>query len=245
MADPIKLHLSRLGVGAVAGLVVAIVKYAGNDVDYATQLLAMDWTHIFAAVITYATIPVVLGAVGGWISTENTVPKIFWFALTAPVILAAAAGAEQHKKQPQYLPEPGKAGWNFEQILPISPAYGAEAFAADKVVTPNSSGANTTNPFSYGFKLFLGQEGPRYRLVVHSVINDKQKAEAVANRLNRDFKLPAPATVGERKPNNPYWPIVLNSWTTYAEAKKLKDDIQGMNFGFDDDDNPYISVEGR
>lgn len=244
MSEPLKIHLSRVGVGAVAGLVVAIVKYAGDDVDYATKLMAMDWARFFAALLTYGTIPVVLGAVGGWISTETTVPKIFWFSLTAPVIIAAAAGA-QHK-EPVSLPPPGKAGWNLEQLLPISPAYGSEAFAADKNVTPNSSGADTTNPFVYGFKLFLGQEGqPRYRLVVHSVLNDKQKAEGIATKLNRDFKLPATATVGERKPNNPYWPIVINGWTTYDEAKKLKDAIQNMDFGFDSDDNPYISVENR
>jgi len=240
MGEPFGLHFSRLGVGAVAGLVVAIVKYAGADVDYATKLLVMDWAHIIASAATYLTIPVVLGAVGGWISNETTVPKIFWVALTAPVILAAAAGSER-AREPQYLPAPGKAGWNFEQLLPISPAYGSEAFAADKSVMPESS----TNPFVYGFKLFLGQEGgARYRLVVHSVLNDKAKAEQVANRLNREYpQLPAPASVGERKPGNPYWPIVLNGWTSYPKAKKLKDEIKGMNFGFDDDDNPYISIE--
>jgi hypothetical protein len=63
--------------------------------------------------------------------------------------------------------------------------------------------------------------------------------------LNREFKLPAPATVGERKPDNPYWPIVINGWTTYNQAKKLKDSIQNIDFGFDSDDNPYISVENR
>jgi hypothetical protein len=233
-----------LGVGAVAGLVVAIVKYAGDDVDYATKLMAMDWTHFFAALFTYGSIPVLLGAVGGWISNETTVPKIFWFSLTAPVIIAAAAGV-QHK-EPTYLPPPGRAGWNLEQVLPISPAYGDEALAADKVVTPAMSSGDSTNPFLYGFKLFLGYEGqPRYRLVIHSVLNDKQKAEAIANKLNREFKLPAPATVGERKPDNPYWPIVINGWTTYNQAKKLKDSIQNIDFGFDSDDNPYISVENR
>lgn len=245
MGEPLRLHFSRLGVGAVAGLVVAIVKYAGDDVDYATKLLAMDWAHRIAALFTYGTIPVVLGAVGGWISNEMTVPKIFWFSLTAPVIIAAAAGA-QHK-EPVNLPPPGKAGWNYEQLLPISPAYGSEAFAADKnIMSGSASGTDTTNPFIYGFKLFLGQEGKtRYRLVVHSVLNDKEKAEGVAKCLNRDFKLPAPATVGERKPGNPYWPIVLDGWTTLTEAKKLKDEIKGVNFGFDEDDNPYISIENR
>jgi hypothetical protein len=245
MGEPLRLHFSRLGVGATAGLVVAIVKYIGDDVDYATKLLAMDWPHIAAVIIGYGMLPIVLGAIGGWISNESTVPKIFWFALTAPVILAAAAGAEH--REPLYLPAPGKAGWNYEQILPISPAFGAEALAADKNMTPTTSSTSSTestNPFVYGFKLFLGQAGtPKYRLVVHSVLNDKAKAEAIAQHLNRDYHLPAPATVGERKTDNPYWPIVLDGWTTYSNAKKLKDAIKGMNLGFDTDDNPYISVE--
>ena len=204
----------------------------------------MDWAHFIAAILSYGAIPVILGAVGGWISNETTVPKIFWFSLTAPVIIAAAAGT-QHK-EPTYLPPPGKAGWNYEQLLPVSPAYASEALAADQNISSDPANKDTTSAVVYGFKLFLGQEGqPRYRLVIHSVLNDKDKAELIAQQLNRDFKLPAPATVGERKPDNPYWPIVLNGWTTLARAKQLKDGIQGMNLGFDSDDNPYISIEGR
>ena len=157
--------------------------------------------------------------------------------LLAAVIAAAAGGFAKHEPQPD-LPAPGPAGWNLEQLLPISPAYGAEVS-----VIPQASQSN--DPFVKGLNLFLYGPNPRYRLVVHSVLDDKAKAETVAKRLNKNFKLPAEATVGERKPNNPYWPIVLNGWTTYDEAKKLKDEIKGMDFGFDSDDNPYISVDNR
>ena len=122
-------------------------------------------------------------------------------------------------------------------------AGGFAAYGAEVSVIPQASQSN--DPFVKGLNLFLYGPNPRYRLVVHSVLDDKAKAETVAKRLNKNFKLPAEATVGERKPNNPYWPIVLNGWTTYDEAKKLKDEIKGMDFGFDSDDNPYISVDNR
>jgi hypothetical protein len=245
--EPLRIHLTRLGVGAMSGIVVALVK-SNIDEELAIRLFNGDLLPLLGKFFGYAAAPIFLGAMGGWISDETKVHKIFWIAISMPVILTAAGGGTIYsdKKAPETLPV-GKAGWNFEQLLPISPAYGSEAFAADG---PSPQGGGNTareNPFAEGLKLFFGQgrDQNRYRVVVHSVLNDKEKAQTVANRLNKDFQLPALATVGERKPGNPYWPVVINGWTTYAEAKKMKDSIQGVEFGFDADNGTYISVKDR
>lgn len=239
MGEPWRVHVSRALVGVVAGFVVALVKYVGDDGDYAKTLIAAGWIDLLKLFLGYGLVPMLLGAVGGWISDESKVHKIFWVAISAPVIIAAAAGGIAKHEQPQ-VDTPGKAGWNLEQFLPITPAYGAEAQAAE--LQPQHS---ESDPFLKGLNLFLyGKYQPtRYRVVVHSVLDDKEKAEAIAKRLNKDFQLPAAATVGERKPGNAYWPIVLDGWTTYDDAKRLKENVWNMNFGLDD--KPYISVENR
>jgi hypothetical protein len=250
--EPWEIHLARIGVGIVAGIVVALAKYAGSDAEVAQRIGSGNLIALLLSMLGYSLLPIIFGAVGGWISDERRVHKIFWFAIAAPVIIAAAAGANTNTQHaPETLPV-GKAGWNFELLSPVTSAYAEEARAAELPTAtlpapmPNSQ---STNPFVQGLQLFLGvnnREQARYRLVVHSVKDDKKKAEEVATRLNREFpNLPAPATVGERKPGNDYWPIVLDGWTTYPEAKRLKDAISNMNFGFDSDDNPYISVQDR
>jgi hypothetical protein len=222
----------------VSGIVVALVKYTGDDSELAARLFNGDLLWLIGKFIGYAAVPIGLGAVGGWISDETKVHKIFWVAISAPVIIAAAAsgGVGGGQKPTEPLPI-GKAGWNFEQLLPITPAY-AESGPLSGAKLKSADGAE--NPFVEGLKLFFGQK--EYRVVVHSVLDDKEKAEAVANRINREFEkqLPAPAAVGERKPFNRYWPVVINGWTTYAEAKKIKDSISDLDFRLDD--KPYISV---
>jgi hypothetical protein len=249
VSEPMTIHLKRLGIGAVAGFVVALVKYAGDDVGYAFKLFDMESHELWRQLFGYSMaslFPITLGAIGGWMSTENSPPKIFWVALTAPVILVAAV-AGPRSEAPHNLPT-GKAGWNLEYLSPVSSAYAGEAFAAE--LAPNSSNPvkrQGEDPFVSGFKLFFGygKDQTRYRVVIHSVEDDKEKAEAIAKRINKEFEqqLPVPATVGERKPLNRFWPIVLNGWTTYAEAKKLEESVSDLDFHVDD--KPYISVEGR
>jgi hypothetical protein len=225
----------------MSGVVVSLVK-TNIDEDLANQLFNGDHLRLLGKFLGYAAAPIFLGAIGGWISDETKVHKIFWIAISMPVILTAAGGGTVYgEKKPETLPI-GKAGWNFEQLLPISPAY-----AADGPSPKSSNDIGDENSFVEGLKLFFGQgkDQNRYRVVVHSVLNDKEKAEGIARRLNKEFQLPAPASVGERKPNNPYWPIVINGWTTYAEAKRLKEAIDGENFGFDADNGTYISVKDR
>lgn len=243
--EAVRVHFTRFCVGAMSGVVVALVK-TNIDEELAARLFNGNMISLLQKFFGYAAAPIFLGAIGGWISDESKVHKIFWVAISMPVILTAAGGGVVfgEKKPPETLPV-GKAGWNIEYFLPVTPAYGATALAADgpaPKATPDSE-----NPFTEGLKLFFGQgrDQDRYRVVVHSVLNDRDKAQTIANRLNREFSLPAPATVGERKPGNQYWPIVINGWTTYAEAKRIKDSIQGTNFGFDEDNGTYISVKDR
>jgi hypothetical protein len=234
--DPWGLHISRVGVGIVAGFVVALVKATADDTDFIAHLVNQSSIAIVKQVIGYALVPMVLGAVGGWISDENKVHKIFWVAISAPVIIAAAASGWSSSKIPQVLPV-GKAGWNLEQYLPITPAYAEDLPST----VPTVEVAQADSPFVDGLRSFFGV-GPgsqRYRVVVAS-INDYDKAKAAADRLNTMKVLPQPASVGDRKFGNEYFPVVVDGWQTYQAAKELRDKLASMDLGLPD--APYISV---
>ena len=254
MADPIKLHFQRLGIGALAGFTVALVKFGGDDVNYAFDIYDMEWAEIWRQFVGYglaSLFPIILGAIGGWISTENSPPKIFWVALTAPVILAAAANGP--RTQPQVIPAPGKAGWNFEQLLPISSAYAVEAYAQDSETLPvnppriyrrQSTSPDGEGPYLRGFKLFFGygKDQTRYRVVVASIL-DYKKAKETAERLNALKVLPDKAYVGERKLGNDYYPVIVNGWLSLRSAKTLRDKVSEIDLGLPDP--PYVSIENR
>jgi hypothetical protein len=236
--EPWTIHLTRLSVGAVSGIVVAMVKvkYFGDDSEFVARLLNRDLFWLVGKFIGYAFAPMFLGAVGGWISDETKVHKIFWVAISAPVILAAAAGGNigGSEKAPETLPI-GKAGWNFEQFLPITPAY------ADEATTKPIEIAQAENPFISGLKEFFGG-GPgsqRYRVVIAS-ISDYEEAVTTAAKLNSMKILPAPAAVAERKFGNPYFPIVVDGVLTLSDAKQLRDKVSALNLGLPDP--PYIST---
>ena len=234
--DPWMLHVSRIFVGCVAGLVVALVKAAADNTDFTAVISGLTLGGIVAKVIGYSLVPVILGAVGGWISDEVKVHKIFWVAISAPVIIAAAASGWS-SKTPQVLPV-GKAGWNFEQILSITPAYAQEATTTVHVV----DAAQSESPFISGLKAFFGDvsSNQRYRVVVAS-IKDYDKAKAEADRLNSlKGLLPAPATVGPKKIGNEYFPVVVDGWLSYQQAKELRDRVASLDLGLTD--APYVSI---
>ena len=145
-------------------------------------------------------------------------------ALTTPVIIADCCVGLSASSVPKTLPV-GKAGWNFEQILPIAPAY-AEGATTN---LHTAEVAQRDNPFVTGLKEFWGA-GPgsqRYRVVVAS-ITDYDAAKATAEKLNSMKILPAPASVGDRKLGNPYFPVVIDGWLTYPAAKELRDKVSTL-----------------
>lgn len=247
--DPLRLHLSRIGVGLVAGLVVALVKAAADNTDFAAGMLDSEgFENLAFKILGYSLVPMILGAVGGWISDEQKVHKIFWVAISGPIIIAAAASGWSAAKTPQVLPV-GKAGWNFEQFIPITPAYADEVASKYVQAVPSEvplstqqvATTQTENAFVKGLKAFLGgrQDNQRYRVVVAS-INNYDQAVATAARLNLLKVLPAPASVGERKIGNEYFPIVVDGWLNLSDAKQLRDKVSALELGLSDP--PYISI---
>jgi hypothetical protein len=241
--DPWGLHFSRLGVGIVAGFVVALVKAAADDTAFVSRLFDASVIDVVKSVLGYALVPMILGAVGGWISDERKVHKIFWVAISAPVIIAAAAASSNNSRPPQVLPV-GKAGWHFEII---SSAYADDATVKPPIVIADGAAPTVVadrpeDAFVGGFKAFfgIGRDGQRYRIVVAS-INDLEKAKATANHLNSLKILPAAAAVGERKIGNDYYPVVVDGWfTSYQAAKEFREKIAALDLGLPDP--PYISV---
>jgi hypothetical protein len=80
---------------------------------------------------------------------------------------------------------------------------------------------------------------PRYRVVVAS-ITDYQEAIKTAAKLNSMKVLPAPASVGQPKFGNPYFPVIIDGWLTLPDAKLLRDRVSGLDLGLPDP--PYISI---
>ena len=224
---------------------VALVKAAADNTDFTASMMDSGFLDLVLKVFGYSLVPMILGAVGGWISDEQRVHKIFWVAISGPVIIAAAASGWSAVKTPQVLPI-GKAGWNFEQLLPVTPAYADEA--ATKYMQAVSSGPSPVEPqpksegaFVSGLKAFLGgrQDPQRYRVVVAS-IPDYEKAVATAARLNSLKVLPAPAAVGERKAGNEYFPVIVDGWLNLPDAKQLRDKVSAIDLGLPDP--PYVSI---
>jgi hypothetical protein len=247
VGDPWRLHFSRIGVGLVAGLVVALVKAAADNTDFTASMLDSSFLNLMLKVLGYSLVPMILGAVGGWISDEQRVHKIFWVAISGPVIIAAAASGWSAAKAPQVLPV-GKAGWNLEQLLPITSAYADEVAPKYMQAVPSGSSpvqqqpvTQTTSPFVSGLNAFLGgrQDNNRYRVVVAS-INDYDKAVATAARLNSMKVLPAPVAVGERKVGNEYFPVIVDGWLNLSDAKQLRDKVSSLDLGLPDP--PYVSI---
>jgi MFS family permease len=211
-----------------------LVSAAAQGTDFTERVLTLGFLGSVLNTIGYALVPLILGAVGGWISDETRIHKIFWVAISGPVIVFGAASGWSAHKIPEALPT-GKAGWNFEQLLPITPAY------ADEAPTKDTAVAQAENPFISGLKEFLGggSGGLRYRVVIAS-ITDYQEAVKTAAKLNSMKVLPAPASVGQPKFGNPYFPVIVDGWLTLPDAKSLRDKVSGLDLELPD--SPYISI---
>jgi hypothetical protein len=135
-------------------------------------------------------------------------------------VILAAAVAGPRSEVPRNLPT-GKAGWNLEYFSPASSAYADEAFATELSTNSNQVRPLGEDTFIRGLKLFFGygKEQTRSRVVVASII-DHDKAVATAENLNSMNVLPLKASVGEWKPGNDYYPVIVNGWRqSYQEAK--------------------------
>ena len=57
--EPWQVHLARLGVGIVAGAVVALVKYAGDDSDVAARIAEGNFGALLLRMVGYAILPII------------------------------------------------------------------------------------------------------------------------------------------------------------------------------------------
>jgi hypothetical protein len=154
-----------------------------------------------------------LGAIAAWISAEDDVRKLFFIGLSAPSLFAAGIPPAKAAEQ---LPI------KFEQISFISSAYAQDSKWASCV---------GDSSIEKGFKVFFGVSQDKYdkaRVVVGS-FKDPQVATAKAKEFaSKDPSLKV--SVGPRRCDNDYYPIVVGDPLPLQEAKKLKEKVQDSGF---------------
>lgn len=146
-----------------------------------------------------------LGALVAWASYENHRLKLLAIAVAGPALITTWAGG-------------ATAATKFSLNMIDS------AYAADAAVTTNQD-VSVGN----AIKLFfgIGKDDDRFRVVVGSY-KDRTEAALVVERIKKED--PALVVfVGERQPNNQFYPVIVGDYVSYPEATKLKDRVQSLN----------------
>jgi hypothetical protein len=210
-------HIKRLSVGALAGITAAVVKYWTHDHASLMNLIELQQnTKVVGLLFGYgigAGILLFLGAIAAWISQEDDVRKLFFIGLSAPSLFAAGIPPAKAEQSPAKL----------EQISFISSAYAQDAKWTSSCVGDSS--------VEKGFKVFFGIPQDKFdkaRVVVGS-FKDPQIASAKA----KEFAAKDPSlkwSVGPRRCDNDYYPIVVGDPLPIPDAKKLKEKVQDSGF---------------
>jgi hypothetical protein len=209
-------------MGGFAGIVAALVKYISHDHAHILQLIEMEQQskipQLMVGYLGGAAVLFTLGAVAVWWSSEiESIRKMFAIGLSAPALLAAAVPPTG--QLPTILPEPKKAGWLIEQVMP-------SAYAQQSNWTPDCIGDSA---FLKGFKLFWGQRENTvgYRVVVGSFLSPADAA-AKAKAINAEDPS-MNAKVGPRRCDNDYYPVVVGNVTSLEDAKKQATKANNLN----------------
>jgi hypothetical protein len=209
-------HIKRLSVGALAGVTAAVVKYWTHDhANLMTLFETQQNAKVVGLLFGYsigAGILLFLGAVAAWISAEDDVRKLFFIGLSAPSLFAAGIPPAKAEQLPIKL----------EQISFVSSAYAQDNKLASCV---------GDSSIAKGFKVFFGIAQDKYEMgrVVVGSFKDPQIATAKA----KEFAAKDPSlklSVGPRRCDNDYYPIVVGDPLPLQDAKKLKEKVQDSGF---------------
>lgn len=202
----------RILWGILGGTTAVGSKFIGQDLYWLRVFLdTKAYDSIWGLGVTYVITLVILafiGAVVACASGENHRMKLLAMAISAPALITTWLGGAT--ADTRRFPK------SFGDLL--APA----AFAQDTSATKSDSG------FLDGVKIFfgIGKDESRYRVVVGSFTNQTQAA-LFAEKVKRE----APGLnvyVGERQPNNEYYPVVVGGYLPYPEARRLRDDVSAL-----------------
>jgi len=208
----------RCVIGSLGGLAAVISKYLGQDHAYYLRLLDLENQQIkidnlWLGYKIMGPSLLFLGALMAWASYENHRVKLLAIAVAAPALITTWAGGATSAT---------KFAFNF-----VSPAIAADASVA---VNENVTVGNALKLF-FG----IGKDEERYRVVVGSY-KDRTDAAIVAEKITkRDPSLKV--FIGEKRPNNDFYPVIVGGYVPYSEAAKLKDRVKDFSIT----PEPYLS----
>jgi hypothetical protein len=196
-------HLPRWLAGSCGGLAAALAKFVGQHADIVGREIATG-SYVTAANygIGYLFGTPFLMALGAMVVffEEKNRAKLFVMGIAAPALFTTLSS--------------GKAVQTLADYWSISSAY---AQAESIHITKNESVSVIE-----GIKLFLNitQPEPKYRVIVGSFKSQTEaalKAQAINVEAPR-FK----AFVGERMPNNEFYPVVVSDYLPLSQALKVQ-----------------------
>jgi hypothetical protein len=206
-----ELHwLIRALWGVLGGSVAVGSKYIAQDHYWVRVAIdSHEYGKIPGIVFFYAGLLVVLcamGAVFAAATDENNKMKLLAIAVSAPALVTTWLGGARADHI------------SLNWIVPS--AYAQEM---------NQQPPKSKSEFWEGFLLPLGygKDDSRYRVVAGSF---KNKTDAAL--LLEKIKKEAPALkvyVGEKQPDNEFYPVVVSDYLPYPEAKKIKEKIENLD----------------
>ena len=182
-------------IALLAGITPVATKYLARDSD---KNLA-DLIGIYAAT---SICLVILGAIVCYLSNEKNRMKLFMLALSAPALISNLSGNT-------YV---GKERASFENPFTIS-AYASET---NQPIVIAQAG------FIDNVRRYFGanNDSGKYWVIVYST-KDRNQANTVAAAVNRvDPKYRA--FVGNRRPGNPFYPVIIGNQNNESNAKKMR-----------------------
>lgn len=199
--------LMRAVIGGLGGVAAAGAKYLGQDHPYYLRMLDLGdqakIDNLCQGYYVMVPILILVGAIIAWAANENSRMKLLTMAISAPAIITTLAGGETHATK-----------WALDLLS--TPAY-AQVQTADQTTSRGS--------LLDGVRLWfgIGKEDQRYRVVIGS-FKDEIAAKAKADQVNKQFP-DLKAFVGERRLFNDYYPVVVGGFSSYPQAKALKESV--------------------
>ncbi len=237
--------IKRLSLGLLAGLLIVLVKIIGPDQEYISSIIeASSSEKIFSyAFISLAT--VTLGAISVIFTKEKDPRKLLFFCASVPAMLSTYTGEVRDK-----LPIDSQGASIVNQSInraAINDNFQPSIFSSTAFA--QTAGANQDNEcvepsffskFSQSTQQYLtGQKyanKPYYNVIVASTKN-YEEAKGIALQIFEKNKSWTPY-VGCRRPDNPYYPVVIGPSNTQVEAAAWKGKFEQSKIM---PETPYLS----
>lgn len=215
-------NFQRCLVGGLGGLAAMLTKYLSQHHEKVAGLIENGQADKALAIVLglaiVGAILIFLGGLIGWASREEVPLKLIALGVSAPALVTTwAATAPPGSSVPK--PESDR-----QALLQVEPSRGliiSTAQAANVRISfapPIYAGATVLD----GVKEALGVNRiePRYWVVVASM-SSEDRAKQFAQKINEEDPTMR-AFVGRRKPDNPFFPVIVGDFSEMPAAEALR-----------------------